>query len=292
MNKAALKENRLHGDPDFPANVYAVTCPPEEQLLDLHWHDELEFLTVTRGRAIFRVDMRDYEVAAGETLFINSGELHSGRVAGGEPCAFMAVVFHARLLGGSAGDVVQERYIQPLLQRRCAPPVHLSGRTEAEREATALLTSLFEAYQTRQLAWEPTVKGMLYLAMAALLRQDGTVWTARGREPSGAGERLKTAIEYIERHYAEPLALGTLAGLVSMSESYFCRLFKKVTTCSPVQYINLHRVRQAALLLRSTDLKVMDVAMNVGFNNLSYFNGLFRERFGCTPAEYRRRGRA
>ena len=118
MDKALLKEARQHGSPAYPASIYHICCPPEQPLLDLHWHDELEFLMVTSGRAVFRVETRDYEVKAGEAIFVGSGDLHSGDVAGGEPCAFSAVVFHPDLIGGGALDLMHQRYVRPLLEDR------------------------------------------------------------------------------------------------------------------------------------------------------------------------------
>lgn len=290
MNKAQLKEARRHGNPVFPVSIYRIHCPPSQPLLDLHWHDELEFLMVTSGRANFRVGTEDYEVAAGEAIFVGSGELHSGTVAGDEPCSFAAAVFHADLLAGSTPDVMHQRYIRPLLERQYEVPVHLDRMNGDHAGLLDLLDQLFALDLSRPFGYELAVRGMLQTCVSLLLRQAAR--TGQPRRPSAGHrtERIKEALEYIERHYAEPIRLRELAALVSMSEPYFCRFFKRITASTPVEYINLYRVRQAALLLRSTDKKIMEIAFEVGFNNMSYFNTVFKQRFGCTPKEYRQRG--
>jgi AraC-like DNA-binding protein len=290
MNKALLKEERKHGDPSYPVSIYHITSPPEEPLLDLHWHDELEFLLVTEGQAVFRVEMVDYAVRAGEAIFVNSSELHSGYVVGDAPCSFAAVVFHADLLGKGMIDRLRDQYILPLLQRNVRPPVHLQLAETNHAELLTLLTKLFDLNRQRELGYELSTKGLLYLAIVQLLQAAEPVQHDQRLEAGQfRTDRLKAAVEYIEQHYQEPIQLRELADLVSMSESYFCRFFKRITTKSPIEYINHYRVQQAAAMLRHSDKKVMDIALDVGFNNLSYFNVVFKHRFGCTPASYRKR---
>ena len=100
---------------------------------------------------------------------------------------------------------------------------------------------------------------------------------------------VKTAIDYIRGHYRQQITIGELARLTHMSEGHFCRLFKKYTFKTPVQYVNRVRLSAAMELLLESDRKVLDVALDTGFNSLSYFIGVFKESMGCTPTEFRRR---
>ncbi|MFD2611152.1 helix-turn-helix transcriptional regulator [Paenibacillus gansuensis] len=287
MNKDLLKEDRVHGDPVYPLSIYDISCPPEQPLLELHWHDELEFLLVTEGSAVFRVGIQDYEVDAGEAIFVNSGELHSGFITNGELCAFRAVVFHADLLGGRSADSLHELYMQPMLDRKFAPPVYLTRKAGGHAYVLDLLHELFELNTSRPPAFELATKGLLCLGMSRLLQLSSP--PAADRSGSGSKtERLKRVLEYIESHYKEPIQLHQLASLLSVNESYFCRFFKSYTMKSPIEYINTYRVQQAALLLRGTGKSIMEIALDCGFANLSYFNLTFKDRFGCTPTAYRR----
>ena len=290
MDKTPLKEARRHGSPAFPVRMYHLHCPPDQPLLDLHWHDELEFFMVTEGRAVLRVGGEDYEVPAGAAVFVASGVLHSGTVAGGEGVSFSAAVFHADLLSGSAPDVLHQRYIRPLMERKYEVPVLLDRKNGDSAALLDMLKQLFELDRARPFGYELAVRGMLQTCVSLLLRLSSRAEQPRRTAAAQQTERIKEALEYIERRYAEPIRLRDLAATASMSEAYFCRFFKRITAATPVEYINLYRVRQAAILLRSTDRKIMDIAFEVGFRNMSYFNTVFRQRFGCTPLEYRRRG--
>lgn len=290
MNKAMLKEDRIHGNPLYPVSVYEISAQAGEPLLDLHWHDELEFLMVTKGKAVLRVNVNDYELRAGEAVFVNTGEMHSGYMTQSEGCTFKAVVFHADILGGGSIDPIQEKYIRPLLRQEHAVPVRLTAGTEAERDLLAMLVQVFEANQNKSPLYELITKGLLQLIVSKLILLGGPGY----REPSLPAdhqklERLKTVVEYIQANYSRPIRLGDLAALISVNESYFCRFFKELTAKSPLEYMNQVRVQKAAVLLKAGSEKVMDVALDVGFNNLSYFIGVFKRYFGCTPSEYRKR---
>jgi AraC-like DNA-binding protein len=292
MNKSLLKEDRVHGTPLYPVSVYEVSCQAGEPLLDLHWHDELEFLMVTQGKALIRVNANEYELKAGEAVFVNAGEMHSGYLTQPEGCSFIAVVFHADILGGGRFDPVQEKYIRPLLRQEHAVPVHITAQTEAERDLLEMLVRVYDLNKNRAPLYELITKGLLQIIVSKLILLGGPA----AREPRHPAdrlklERLKTVVEYMQTNYSRPVRLKDLAALVSVNESYFCRFFKELTAKSPIEYMNQVRVQKAAILLKAGNAKVMDVALDVGFHNLSYFIGVFKRYFGCTPSEYRKRER-
>ena len=99
--------------------------------------------------------------------------------------------------------------------------------------------------------------------------------------------RIAAVVRYIERHYAEPCSLRNLAVMAGLSRFHFLRLFRAATGVSPHQYIIALRLRAAAERLRSTAEPVTSIALDVGFNDLSHFNLLFRRSFGVAPRQWR-----
>ncbi|MDD9268993.1 helix-turn-helix domain-containing protein [Paenibacillus sp. GCM10023248] len=292
MQQAHLKEDRVHGDPLYPIRVYEIHCQPGEELLELHWHDELEFLMLTQGSAVFRVSMDEYELKAGEAIFVNAGQLHSGLIAGDEACSFKAVVFHADMLGGERFDLVWEKYIHPLIQQKYGIPVHIRNRLSEERELLELLQQVFDLNLNERPLYELSTKAHLHMLIAKLLTLGGPSLTVQSPPVNPTHiDRIKRIIEYIQANYSLPIRLEELAALVSFSESYFCRYFKGFTGKSPLEYLNQVRAQRAASLLKDTDKKITEISLDVGFNTLSYFIGVFKAHFGYTPSEYRKRER-
>lgn len=91
---------------------------------------------------------------------------------------------------------------------------------------------------------------------------------------------------YIHANLEYDISMGTLADLFHYNEVYLGRLFKKETGMTLKEYINQSRVGRASKLLRSGE-KIIAVAHKVGFNNVTYFNRVFKQHMGKTPSEYR-----
>lgn len=98
---------------------------------------------------------------------------------------------------------------------------------------------------------------------------------------------IRHAIRYMEEHYPESLALSDVAGHVGLSAEYLSRLFKEETGVKFVVYLNNLRLKHALRLLESTNLKVYEVAEQVGYSNLSYFSTVFKKNFGQNPFDYK-----
>lgn len=102
-------------------------------------------------------------------------------------------------------------------------------------------------------------------------------------------ELLKKVLHYIDHNYKQKLTVMDLASQIQMSEGHFSRFFKSLVLMTPMQYINTTRNNKACTLLQKSDRKMLDIAMDVGFQNQSYFIRLFKKQKGCTPREYRLR---
>lgn len=98
--------------------------------------------------------------------------------------------------------------------------------------------------------------------------------------------QIRNAREYIEQHYSEKISLSSLADNIGFSSEYFSRLFRKETGINFVTYLNNIRMKHAIELLETTDMKVYEIADNVGFTTLSYFSTAFKKKFGQNPYEY------
>jgi len=102
--------------------------------------------------------------------------------------------------------------------------------------------------------------------------------------------RMLRARDAMDRAYAEPLELPTLARIANVSEAHFIRTFRATFGETPHRYLQRRRVERAMFLLRATDRSVTDVCLDVGFTSLGTFSRIFREIVHETPTAYRERG--
>jgi len=95
------------------------------------------------------------------------------------------------------------------------------------------------------------------------------------------------AKEYIHEHQTEELSLGQVAKAVNTSTFYFCKMFKKVTGINFTDYLSRVRIEKSKNLLLNPNLRVSEIAFEVGFQSLTHFNRVFKKILGQSPTEYR-----
>ena len=97
---------------------------------------------------------------------------------------------------------------------------------------------------------------------------------------------ITTSIEYIKDNYKEKIELETIANVVSLSPTYFHRLFKSAIGKTFHNYVEEFRIKKAIDLLSLTNKNITEIALECGFSSQSYFNQVFKRRMGKTPREY------
>lgn len=104
---------------------------------------------------------------------------------------------------------------------------------------------------------------------------------------ASAWSRVTEVARLIDEAPEAPHTLASLAQTCGLSDFYFLRTFERVTGVTPHQYVLRARLRHAALRLAGEETKIVDVAFDSGFNDLSNFNHAFRAEFGMSPRAWR-----
>lgn len=99
---------------------------------------------------------------------------------------------------------------------------------------------------------------------------------------------LSSVKAYIRERYAEEMTLDDLAKHFHVNSSYLSNLFTKKTGMTFSYYRNTIRIARAKALLEHGEMSVSEIAFDIGYSNLSYFNRMFKELVGVTPVQYRK----
>lgn len=106
------------------------------------------------------------------------------------------------------------------------------------------------------------------------------------------GKRINPTVAavqgYVDQYFYLDISLAAIADMYHYNEKYLGALFKKQVGMTFHNYLNERRLLRATTLLKHSNDSVLTISVRVGFNNVTYFNRLFRERFGITPGEYRK----
>jgi AraC family transcriptional regulator len=167
--------------------------------------------------------------------------------------------------------------------------------------------SASRAFRVRRLPPLRDLSRVSARAMAGVLRSSDTAWDELALElaatvahlansesgrappiPPSAESRVTASVRAIERHPGARHTLESLARGAGLSEFHYLRTFQRVTGVTPHQFILRTRLREAAARLAVERARVVAIAFDVGFNDLSTFNRTFRAEFGMSPREFRR----
>ena len=104
--------------------------------------------------------------------------------------------------------------------------------------------------------------------------------------PNERRDRLAPALDYISRHFAEPIKNDTLAEICGMSNVYFRKMFTAVYGTSPIAYTRDLRIRKAKEMLRGDYSSISDIAFSLGYPSLYDFFRDFKKHTGVPPSKY------
>lgn len=285
-----LRENKIHGDAMFPLYVYVNEEIREDKELHCHWHEEVEFIYIEQGEAIFNIDMEVIKASKGECILVNSESLHSGYSINKGKCSYKAIVFDLNFLSSAMYDLCQSKFIDPIINKTYKFPKLIKASSEGERKVIDEIRQIIKVYCIKNVGWELMIKASL-LKIVALIAESSKL---KGEEKDINNlkdykiELIKKTIMYIQLNYNKKIYIENLASEINMNTYYFCRFFKKIMGKTPIEYLNHYRIEQAARIIKNEDRKIINVALDVGFENLSYFIKKFKQYKKCTPAKFRK----
>lgn len=282
-----LLEQREHGTVLFPFAVYEWdgSCPFR---VGLHWHTETELIYLEEGNYTLSVDMETIKICAPAFVCIGGSSIHGiDRVVHGHE---WAVVFDPQMLSFQHYDEVQSQIVLPFLEGQLCLPRVIAVDEPCFCAVQAVYRRICTAGLKKCIPSRLLVKAGL-LELLALLYEHGMLvsGTGTGSVPGETQtERIRCMLSYIQQHYCERITIENMAELLSMSREYFCRFFKKNIGCTFTSYINELRIEACAKQIAETSGKIIDIALNNGFDNVGYFMHRFKESKHMTPLEYRR----
>jgi AraC-like DNA-binding protein len=152
--------------------------------------------------------------------------------------------------------------------------------------AARACTGVSQQTPGREPADVPWAELSLQLAGVTLQLLNNGPSQAQNAPPSTLA-RVTRAVRIIEQHWDAELNLEVLAKAAGLSPYHFLRIFEQLTGLTPHQYVRRVRLRQAAERLASEPGKILDIALDCGFGDVSNFNRAFRTEFGVNPARFR-----
>lgn len=280
-----FQENKQHTDLFFPYNTYLCSIPLDFEGVPLHWHNETEFIVIKKGQGIVTVNLEKRRIRAGEIVLVMPGILHSIAQDGEETMEYENILFDAKILFAEEGDACTMEFFQSFLEGTKSYSPWIDGSRPFHGRMRDCIEQMDRLCEFRPKAYQLAVKGYLFQFFFHLFGNDGV---EKSKENRKAMERIKLILQKIEKDYREDLTVEEMAKALGFSQSHFMKFFKANMGKSFVQYLNDYRLTRAARFLAMTSRDVLEIAIDSGFSNISYFNRLFKKKFHMTPMEYRK----
>ena len=255
-----------------------------------HWHDEIELYYQVSGNAYFTCEDYNFLVSEGEIVFINQQAKHFITPEDPEQCIFHSILVHPCFIFGFGQLEMEKKYIQPVLLCNALKYLHLSKSHPLYELFFEHCTEILLMNETEEPGYELLTKSSLLILWKALFDTVNTLAPNNLRKTSSQDEqRVKDAILYIQEHFTEPITLDDIANSIMVSKSECCRCFKRALDVTPFEYLMKYRIMESTKQMnRKRSESISEIAGNVGFNNTSYFNKIFKKYMNCTPSEYRK----
>ena len=279
-------ETKSHSTPDFPYNAYICSIPLDFEKVPLHWHDEVEIIYIKKGRGRVTLDFTSLYVEAGDIIIVSPGQLHAIGPAE-DSMEYENIIFHPQILLSKQTDTCSTDYFSPLMDGTLTIPVLYQPGDPYYKEISACVDANDEISKTNPPAYQLFIKSQLFMLFYILFNKCSSRNVQKKDYKSL--EKMKLILKFVENNYMEKITIEDVAKEVNLSQSHFMKYFKNTMGTSFIDYLNEYRLTMASRLLISSDSSILDIAAEVGFDNLSYFNRSFKKRFQQTPREYRKR---
>jgi AraC-like DNA-binding protein len=274
---------------DFPFSIKFTDMEPFYCMNHtFHWHNYLEIAFVKKGKGIYYVENRTYEMNEGDIVVINNIEPHYMEVLPPVNMVMPVVMFEPQLVWSSE-SLFDYNYMEPFFERSSNFNNKIDSKSEIGRKIFAMLSEIEDEYVNKTVGYKLMIKAKLLHIITYLIRhyQDSSKSTESITSKSKRLEKLEKVFDYINGNYSQKIELHTLAELAYMSPNYFSTFFKQSTGFTPIEYLNKMRISKSIEMLRETDFSVAQIAMDCGFNNLANYNKIFKQLTETTPTRIR-----
>ena len=251
-----------------------------------HTHDFIEIVYILKGECTHTIDGIQYPVSHGDMLIINYNQTHS--IRGTTPLKYINILIKPEYI--SKGLANSENVFSLLhlsefedfaeILDKSKTKIRFSHEERAKMEET--ITALVQEMQSKEPGHELYIRSQFNILLLTVFRKMSLNLNVDFR---GISEEL---LAYIRVHCTERLTSSQVASMCSYNSAYFSRAFKVFAGVPFTQYIRNCRIQRARELIDTTDMRVSDIAYDVGYANKTKFYSDFRTVCGMSPLEYRK----
>lgn len=284
-----LPKPTLIQERDFPFES-SVSHGVENGFHELHWHNETEICFIKSGTGKYLISGVDYSFSAGDIFIIGNNDIHL--CYDDRDLIMQVVMFDPLLINRGTLNTFDTEYLRMVSDNSYTKCRKIEHSTECARLLSCILSEIETEYDSEQKGYEMMICSLLVRFFAFVFRNNPDSHDSGKVLGSNYAGKVRSILQYIDIHYHEHIDLALLEQKFGISRPHLCRIFKKMTGISPIDYIIRKRIDEAKHRLIENSGSILEISEECGFNSLSNFNNIFKRMTGCTPGNYRKNGTA
>lgn len=266
-------ENLNHSTLD----IYLTTCGIQN-CVGRHYfgpgkRDEYILHFVSDGKGIFKFNGKEYELTRGDVFLVKPDTEVYYEADENTPWSYMWVGFN----GIKASSYLASAGLE-------------GDNVISKCENTPIIFSFVQQmimYRHLTLANELRRESALLQIFSVLMEEYKHTLPKEERYDYPYQIYVDQAVDYIEHNYRSNIKINDLASYIGIDRSYLTNIFKSVMNLSPQEYLMHYRMEQSMSMLKNTDKKIGEIAINVGYGDQLTFSKMFKKHTGVSPSEYR-----
>lgn len=287
----------------IPAHFDYVHSP--ECTIPAHWHEYMEILMIISGHLTAVIQAKTYELSSGDILIINSNDIHMTQTSASKT-DYILLQISARSLQQFFPNFASLHFVTWIPRNAASacsdaaeslasvsPPsdsIALNDRTVSIHLSPAFyLLEMLDIYEKKENGYPLLFTARLHDLLYCLYK-NYSYWLTPDSQKAAHRDilRIIQTMDWVGEHYREPLTLDDAAGNLGLSREYFCRIFKKYTGQTFLEYVNDIRVMRFHDELLYSDDSITNLMSSHGISNYKIFLRTFKKLYGETPQKMRK----
>lgn len=257
-----------------------------------HAHQGIELLYIHQGRGVMIVDRKVHPLESGTLVCLQPYQLHRIEmdITEDSPYERTIIVFEPTTMESPLKQLpLLLKFLVYLHQDEL--PAHIIPKMNLNVHFTSLLDQSQSRFARISPEEHEEESQLFVMDLLQCLRDQ---WQKQGitliqQTTARPVHHVEQILQWLETHYMEPFQLELLAGDLHLSKFHVSRLFRQATGSSITEYLLYRRIREACLLLSTTELSVQDIGCSIGIEHFSHFCFVFKKLIGTTPHQYRKK---
>lgn len=253
----------------------------------MHGHSFLEFTYIEQGEFEHSFENKKQTLRQGDYFIVDYGTQHAYRAVDESPVSVINLLFYPSFVDRTLKKNDSfEKVVNSYLVRFNYTSLNSSPSgvvfSDNEKSVYKIVREILNEYRNKQSG---------YLEYIRTLCAQMLIIIMRSIEKSGAkntnSKVISSITDYTNQHYNQKLKLCDFAKKYSYSLSHLSKKFFDETGLNFSEYLQKLRIEKSCSLLETTDLSVLQIANEVGYNDIKFFNKIFKKQLGITPRQFR-----